>query len=294
MSVHLGRSAVEEMGAMMSVVPVIPAVNSQANVAATPASGQTEFAATENEARLYIDIFNGFLQDSPATNTLTAAPGGSSSSLLLQLLNSQQASKATNGKPLSDSLTAIGIGFQQSTTQPNTTGQLTLDESKLQAAFTADPSGTQAAVSQAVQSMGQISAKFSSFFTPDFSTSSTNSSSLGLFSQVGQSTSGDSLGLFGSSSGDSNGDSSSIFDTLSQSPQLVAAQMLGTFNAGGATSSFSGLLSQGGQSSGTDFLSAFNTGSGNSSIWDIFSQSPQLAAEQILGTLPQAPQKKAT
>ncbi|HEY8098093.1 MAG TPA: flagellar filament capping protein FliD [Methylobacter sp.] len=287
MSVHLGRSAVEEMGAMMSVVPVIPAVNSQANVAATPASGQTEFAATENEARLYIDIFNGFLQDSPATNTLTAAPGGSSSSLLLQLLNSQQASKATNGKPLSDSLTAIGIGFQQSTTQPNTTGQLTLDESKLQAAFTADPSGTQAAVSQAVQSMGQISAKFSSFFTPDFSTSSTNSSGLGLFSQGGQSTSGDSLGLFGSSS-----DSSSIFDTLSQSPQLIAAQMLGSFDTGGATSSFSGLLSQGGQSSGTDFLSAFNTGSGNSSIWDIFSQSPQLAAAQILGTLPKVPQTK--
>jgi hypothetical protein len=261
--------------------PVIPAVNSQANVPATPASGQTGFASTENEAQLYVDIFNGFLRDSsPAPNTLSA-PGASPDSLLLQLLNSQQASKTTNGKPLSDSLTAIGIGFQKSTTQPNTTGQLTLDENKLQAAFTADPSGTQAAVSQAVQSIGQLSEKFSSFFTPDFSTSSTNSSGLGLFSQGGQSTSGDSLGLFGSSS-----DSSSIFDTLSQSPQLIAAQMLGSFNTGGATSSISGLLSQGGQSSATDFLSAFNSSSGNSSIWDIFSQSPQLQAEQILGTLP--------
>jgi hypothetical protein len=270
--------------------PVIPAVNSQTNAAATPASGQNTFASTEHEAQLYIDIFNGFLQNtSPAPNTL-AAPGASSSSLLLQLLNSQQASKTTNGKPLADNLDAIGIGFQKSTTQPsalNTTGQLTLDEDKLQAAFTADPSGTQAVVSHAVQSIGQLSSKFSRFFTPDFSTSTTNSSPFG-----GQSTSGDLLGLFSSSNDNSNGnnsnnDSSSIFDTLSLSPQLTAAQMLGSFKTSGATASISDLFSQSGQSSGTDFLSAFNTGSGNSSIWDIFSQSPQLAAAQILGTLPQ-------
>jgi hypothetical protein len=291
MSVHLGHSAVEELGAMMN--PVIPAVNSQTNAAATPASGQTTFASTEHEAQLYIDIFNGFLQNtSPAPNTL-AAPGASSSSLLLQLLNSQQASKTTNGKPLVDNLDAIGIGFQQPSAV-NAKGQLTLDEDKLQAAFTADPSGTQAVVSHAVQSIGQLSSKFSRFFTPDFSTNITNSSPFG-----GQSTSGDLLGLFSSSSDNSNGnnsnnDSSSIFDTLSLSPQLTAAQMLGSFKTSGATASISDLFSQSGQSSGTDFLSAFNTGSGNSSIWDIFSQSPQLAAAQILGTLPKVPQTKTT
>jgi hypothetical protein len=278
MSVHLGRSAVDERGAMMN--PVIPAVNSQANAAATPASGQTTFASTEHEAQLYIDIFNGFLQNtSPAPNTL-AAPGASSSSLLLQLLNSQQASKTTNGKPLADNLDAIGIGFQQPSAL-NAKGQLTLDEDKLQAAFTADPSGTQAVVSHAVQSIGQLSSKFSRFFTPDFSTSTTNSSPFG-----GQSTSGDLLGLFSSNNDNSNNDSSSIFDTLSLIPQLTAAQMLGSFKTSGATASISDLFSQSGQSSGTDFLSAFNTSSGNSSIWDIFSQSPQLAAAQILGTLP--------
>jgi hypothetical protein len=278
---------------MMSMLSDIPAVNSQANVPATPASGQTGFASTEHEAQLYIDIFNGFLQNtSPAPNTL-AAPGASSSSLLLQLLNSQQASKTTNGKPLADNLDAIGIGFQQPSAL-NAKGQLTLHEDKLQAAFTADPSGTQAVVSHAVQSIGQLSSKFSSFFTPDFSTNITNSSPFG-----GQSTSGDLLGLFSSSSDNSNGnnsnnDSSSIFDTLSLSPQLTAAQMLGSFKTSGATASISDLFSQSGQSTGTDFLSAFNTGSGNSSIWDIFSQSPQLAAAQILGTLPKVPQTKTS
>jgi hypothetical protein len=277
---------------MMSTNPGIPAVNSQTNVSAKAAGGKTGFASTEHEAQLFVSIYNGFLQDNPTPNAL-AAPGTSSNSLLLQLLNAQQASKTTNGKPLADSLDAIGIGFKQSATQPttlNANGQLTLDEDKLQAAYSADPSGTQAAVSQAVQSIGQISAKFSSFFTPDFSTSTTNSSGLGLFSQGGQSTSGDLLGLFGSSS-DIGSDNSSIFDTLSQNPQLTAAQLLGSFKTGGATAlgttpSIFDLLSHGGQSGTTDFLSAFDTSSGNSSIWDIFSQSPQLAAAQILGTLP--------
>ncbi len=275
----------------MNMFPVIPHAKSPADLPATPASGQNGLASVETEAQLYIDIFNNFLLNDSNTTSALSAPGASSSNLLLQLLNSQAASSKTsngtsNGKTLVDSLDAIGIGFQQpSTLHP--TGQLTLDTAKLESAISADQSGTQAVVSQAVQLIGQLSAKFSSTFAPDFSTSSSTSSLFG-----GQSTSGDLLSMFNISS-----DSSSIWDTFSQSPQLTAAQLLGTFNTSGTSStslssSLASIFAQGGSTAG-NFLSAFSSND-TPSIWDTFLQSPQLIAAQVLGTLPALPttQKK--
>jgi flagellar capping protein FliD len=265
------------------MIPVVPPVRSSADLSATPASGQSGFAAAETEAQLFVDIYNNFLLSDSNTTSALSAPGASTNSLLQQLLNSQSASKTSNGKPLTDSLGAIGIGFQQPSTL-NATGQLTLDTTKLESAFSADPSGTQAAVTQAVQSIGQLSAKFSSTFVPDFSTSSSGSSLFG-----GQSTPGDFLSAFNTSSG-----TPSIWDTLGQSPQLAAAQILGTFNTSGAkSSSLASIFAQGG-SAAADFLSAFDPSSATPSIWDTLGQNPQLIAAQVLGTLPALPttQKK--
>jgi hypothetical protein len=263
--------------AMMNMFPVA-AVNPQA-------TGQTGFAATENEAQMFVDIFNNFLQSTSDT-TLTA-PGASSNSLMVQLLNSQQASKTSNGLSLSDSLDAIGIAFQQPSPL-NSKGQLTLDTDKLQSAFSANQSATLAVVSQAMQSIGQLAAKSSSFLAPDFGTSSTSNN---LFSQGGQSSPGDFLSSFNSSS-----DTPSIWDTLALSPQLEAAQILGSFktgNTGGASPSFADLFAQGGQT-GFDFLNAFNSNSGDTpSIWDTLALSPQLVAAQVLGTLPALPSTAA-
>lgn len=262
----------------MNMFPVIPPARSQEGQPATPASGQGGLAAAETEAQLYVDIFNNFLLGGSNTTSALSAPGASTDSLFMQLLNSQAASKAGNGKSMTDSLDAIGISVQQSST-PNATGQLTLDTTKLESAFSADPSGTQAALSQAIQSIGQLSAKFSTTFAPDFSTGSSGSSLFG-----GQSGSGGFLGAFDSGSG-----TPSIWDTLSLSPQLTAAQILGTFNTGGAkTSSLASIFAQGG-SAGADFLTAFDGGSATPSIWDTLALSPQLVAAQVLGTLPALP-----
>ena len=267
----------------MNNFPGIPSVKSPSDLPATPASGQGGFASTETQAQLYIDIFNNFLlSDSKPASALTA-PGASTNNLLMQLLNSQPASRTSDGKLMTDSLGDIGIAFEQPSAL-NPTGQATLDTAKLESAFSADPSGTQAAVSQAVQSIGQLSAKFSSTFVPDFSASSSTSSLFG-----GLSTSGDLLGGFNTDS-----DTSSVWDTLSLNPQLTAAQMLGTFNTGGATSlSLASLFAQGGSTAG-DFLGAFSTSSDTPSIWDTFSQNPQLIAAQVLGTLPALPTTQKT
>ena len=100
----------------MNMFPVIPPVRSPADLPATPAGGQSGFASAETEAQLFVDIFNNFLLSDSNTTSALSAPGASTNSLLLQLLNSQQASKTSNngtsnGKPMVDSLDAIGIGF---------------------------------------------------------------------------------------------------------------------------------------------------------------------------------------
>jgi hypothetical protein len=117
------------------------------------AAVSSNFSSVLAVTQHFADAFNNYLQG------LQLSSGTSAADLLVQGLNVQTAS----GGSLLTQLSGIGITYQPPLNQ-NSTGQLTVDFKKLQAAFQANQSSSVSLLTQATRSIGQLATQFASRF----------------------------------------------------------------------------------------------------------------------------------
>lgn len=147
-----GNASTVELSTLGQVLSTTNTLQAQ-KISSDAASSDTtaDFGKLVNTAELFVNAFNNFQTSN--TDSLQNPLNATSDNALLLAINTQLISDT--GTSVLASLAQIGIRFQTTPTATSN-GQLALDLTALQAAFTTNPSATASVLTQSLQALGQV------------------------------------------------------------------------------------------------------------------------------------------